>query len=712
MNRKNILLAMMFLVGTPAIAQKISPNTAIKLGEVSAAKRLKAATPQTFSAFVTISDPAAVAEMQALGVNVTSTMGDNLVVATIPYSAVQAVAALDGVVNIQAGTEARMLLDTARKDAKVDNCQSTTSSLGSFTGKGVVVGIVDGGFEYGHAAFLNADRSDTRIKRVWDQNSTAGNSPVAFGYGTEYKSYEEIKAAAYDRTNSFHGSHVANIAAGGDRDCAYYGVAPDADIVLVSFNEETDKIAEGIKYCFDYAESVGKPCVVNISLGSHLGPHDGTSSTDQAFASLVGPGRIIVGAAGNEGSDNLHAMKTFVDGDTEMKTIIGFNSSSSYSSQAYVDIWGDKNSPISVKVIAIDALKGKTMAASPAVSTDGEENVSYVFPDGSGVVADLTLARQNNPLNGRTEVLLKLRASSIGDNRKVAIVVSGEAGSTVHMWNNASGGYFMSGDRRGWTDGDTEYTVGELGGVSKDVITVGSYNTKLSYTALDGNEYGFNSKVTGGVGERSLFSSCGPTVDGRTKPDVTAPGCALVSATSRYYYSFSATTAAGKSNDCYYDANAGTSMASPFVAGTVALWLQANPNLTTEDVRAILEKTSRHDFYTGLKANCDPNQWGAGKIDAFSGLRQALNTTGVSDATVGDDMFSIVTDRSAHTAQFFFGSADGSAKMAVYNTMGQQVYAKQLSASGETVDLSHLGSGVFVFKLQQGDSVKAVKAAM
>ena len=95
-----------------------------------------------------------------------------------------------------------------------------------------------------------------------------------------------------------------------------------------------------------------------------------------------------------------------------------------------------------------------------------------------------------------------------------------------------------------------------------------------------------------------------------------------------------------------------------------------------------------------------------------SGLRQALNTTGVSDATVGDDMFSIVTDRSAHTAQFFFGSADGSAKMAVYNTMGQQVYAKQLSASGETVDLSHLGSGVFVFKLQQGDSVKAVKAAM
>lgn len=711
MKKKNILLATFLVASGSVFGQKLSPNTMLKLNEWSAASKLKSAenATKTVGAFVTLSDKAAIEKMEKLGAKITNVISDEQVIATIPYSALEAVAGLDGIVSINAGSEARLLLDLARKSTNVDDCHSETSSLGSYTGKGVVVGIVDNGFEYCHPAWNDAD-GNTRVKRIWDQSARSGNAPAKYGYGTEYTTYDEMKAARYDITSTFHGSHVGNIAAGGKNSEKYYGVAPDADIVLVSFGDTNENIVNGINYCFDYAESVGKPCVVNISLGSHTGPHDGTSDTDRAFQSLVGPGRIIVGAGGNEGSEALHASKTFTADDTELKTLFGFDSSMS-TKTAYVDIWGDKNSPISVKVIVIDALKGKVMSESPEVSTNGTATVTHVFPSSSGIVGQTQLALQKDPTNGRTDVMLTFRGSSIGENRKVGVVVTGEEGATVHMWNNASSGYFTSGDRAGYTDGDTDYTVGELGGVSKDVITVGSYNTRLSYTALDGNTYGYDSSATGSINNLSLFSSHGPTVDGRTKPDVTAPGCVLISATSKFYSSFQSTYCAERSNGGYYDANAGTSMASPFVAGTVALWLQANPSLTPEEVREILNQSSKHDFYTGTAASSNRNKWGAGKLDAYAGLQLAIQTTGISDAAEENSMFSITTDRSAHTAQFFFGAA-GTARVAVYNTLGQQVYAKQLSASGETVDLSSLGSGVFVFKLQQGDNVKSVKAAM
>ena len=73
-------------------------------------------------------------------------------------------------------------------------------------------------------------------------------------------------------------------AAGADKSSSFYGMAPDADIVFVSFAEENTNIADAIKYIFDYADKVSKPCVINMSLGSHYGPHDGTSYLDQSMS--------------------------------------------------------------------------------------------------------------------------------------------------------------------------------------------------------------------------------------------------------------------------------------------------------------------------------------------------------------------------------------------------------------------------------------------
>lgn len=522
-----------------------------------------------------------------------------------------------------------------------------------------------------------------------------------------------MKLQRCDMSKTFHGTHVAGIAAGSDQSSKYYGVAPDADIVLVSFSSQNTSVIDGIKYVFDYAESVGKPCVVNISLGTHLGPHDGTSATDRALAELVGPGRIIVGAAGNEGATQVHASKTFKEGDTMMKTMIGFNDASAGAKTARIDIWSDKDAVLKVKAVVVDTNDGSILAESSEVATDGAADMKYTFPDGCGVEGNVQMALQVDSHNDRPEVLALYRTSSFENNRRIGLVVTGSEGSTVHMWNCDVTGNFLSEGKAGWTDGDANYTIAEIGGISPDVITAGSYNTKDSYQNFMGNVYDLNPEVVGNLGERSLFSSCGPTTDGRYKPDVAAPGCAIVSATSKYYQGFFPLTTVDKSsygND-YYDVNMGTSMSSPFVAGTVALWLQANPTLTPADIRSILNASSRHDYNTGSADSCDRNKWGAGKIDAYTGLQIAAGKTGVSDTQADVQLFSITTDRNARTARVMY-AAKGNATLSIYTTTGQKVAAKKITASGQTVSLSQLSHGVYVFRLEQGGTAHTVKAML
>ena len=81
--------------------------------------------------------------------------------------------------------------------------------------------------------------------------------------------------------------HTAGIAAGGGYTTPYMGVAPESDIVLVGTNLYTKGILDGIAFIIDYAKSVNKPCVINLSLGSKLGPKDGTSSEDIMIDKIV-----------------------------------------------------------------------------------------------------------------------------------------------------------------------------------------------------------------------------------------------------------------------------------------------------------------------------------------------------------------------------------------------------------------------------------------
>ena len=233
----------------------------------------------------------------------------------------------------------------------------------------------------------------------------------------------------------------------------------------------------------------------------------------------------------------------------------------------------------------------------------------------------------------------------------------------------------------------------------------------MSYTALDGAVYDINTNLVGKKDDISTFSSVGPTVDGRTKPDITAPGAAVISATSRYYAQLNTSTAVAKSGNDYYDVNIGTSMASPAVAGTVALWLQANPQLTPTQIRDIIYATAIRDDFTG-ESSTDNFHWGAGKLDAYAGLKRIIESTGVSDATISDKAFKIVCNRSTRSATVYFVSKGRDAHLIVYDTMGRKMFSTNIKTSGELINLSQLTSGVYVFRLQLGGASYSFKAVL
>ena len=148
------------------------------------------------------------------------------------------------------------------------------------------------------------------------------------------------------------------------------------------------------------------------------------------------------------------------------------------------------------------------------------------------------------------------------------------------------------------------------------VIAIGAYNSE--YLSNSGNEVG---------GNLANFSSYGPTLDGRLKPNVSAPGVNVESALSSFRDgAYTVTSSVEFDGSTYEFARlSGTSMSSPAVAGVVALMLEANPELTPGDIRTILEWTAREDDDTGVLPAEGDHVWGHGKVTATRAVAAAID---------------------------------------------------------------------------------------
>ena len=242
------------------------------------------------------------------------------------------------------------LCDTVRIVQNVDSIHNGNLPLqSSFTGKGIVMGYIDTGIDYNHLDFKNADGS-TRIVYYWDQTLPYDPvmTPGKYGYGQVWDSTDINNLSITSMDNSAHGTTVTGAGSGnGLATGTHKGIAPESDIIII----ETDftapnwtlTVADGIDYCFSMADTMGKPVVVNTSVGDYLGSHDGSDPAGHIIDSLLDdmPGRIVVAAAGNSGNWGKYHVKGNVTVDTSFTWFIPNPSSNWGTPSVYFDLWAD-----------------------------------------------------------------------------------------------------------------------------------------------------------------------------------------------------------------------------------------------------------------------------------------------------------------------------------------------------------------------------------
>lgn len=554
-----------------------------------------------------------------------------------PVDKIELISTHPSVKYISIGDLAKPTMDSARNKTRVNLIHQGFQLSQSYFGDGVVVGIVDKGIDYTHPNFYDGNTSNYRIKRVWEQSATTGTPPSGFFYGRELTTQSAILAAARDNTTGSHGTHVGGIAAGGGgANTTFRGIAPKSDIVFVSSDGITSKIYDGVVYIMNYAASVGKPCVINLSWGGHYGPHDGTSWFDQASASIVGAGKILVGSAGNSGLDSIYLEKTYSNTDTTLLSFIKFPSLNlSTNGTSYIDIWGvaNQNFKVAVNIFNTSTNQYEDYTNYYSANTSQTVTIRDTLYDNDPLFRDkcyVEIVTGIDPLNNKPRAQLSINNTDQDDNYRHILVEVIAKNTQTKAWIY-SGDYSIfstrgySGSVRG---GSTSSTIAELGGTGNAIISVGAFTAKNNYTALNGSFQSIDFPVS--VGAIAPFSSKGPTADGRTKPDITAPGNVVISSVNSYDNTYTNTTnnvVAGVTNgtrNWYFGSMQGTSMAAPVVTGVIALWLQANPNLTPTLIKTYLKDSAITDFYTGTIPSNGNNTWGWGKVDAYGGLKRII----------------------------------------------------------------------------------------
>lgn len=713
-----IIGATMLLAPASALAQaSLSPRTAIAVASPTLLKSPAAqaaavgAANSQLSAYVTI-DPA-LTSWQQLGV---TPIAENANTATVRLTldALQRLAKQQGVEYIQITSGAMQMLNLARQEAGTDQIHKGTDLPQAYTGEGVVVGVVDAGFDYMHAAFRRPADGALRIKRVWEQSATTldgASAPAKYGYGIELNTPELIEKAQGDSDSNSHGTHVAAIAAGSDayKDGAYVGNAPDADIVLVALDLNTSTnadISNAVQYIFDYADEVGKPCVVNLSLGNQDGPHDGTSTFDTMTDAMQGPGRLIVGAAGNHRTDAFHIDHTFATADAApLRTFVKYKVAPSNSvSGGTIEIWGEKGVDFTVDIAAYSTFNKKDARSTTVYPAEGVTNVDF----GKYATGTWKVASEVSPLNGKPHVVLTSALTSIRNNYAIALTVTPKTAGRVNIWSDNTYLALESRDIEGFSAPDAaSSTLCEIGGTGKRILTVGSYTTRNEYTTNGGQQ----ATLQETVGDLSSFSSYGPTVDGRMKPNITAPGCFIISAVSNNDASGNLMYAEYNENFGRYNQYGymqGTSMASPFVAGIVATWLQAYPQLTPEQLHEIVQNTARKDSFTSTAPD---SNWGYGKINALDGLRQCIEKQETGCVSVAMPFDGTVRISDGNIVLGF--ARDTQATLCITSMTGSTLFSKQLGkrSAGETLSVAvpQLPKGVYLLSVKTPTATKTFK---
>ena len=625
--------------------------------------------------FITLHDSQNTSRITALG-GVIGARFTGLVTAQVPVAKLQAIAALDEVEQVSIAEMMESNVDTTRSVTSVNYvAEGLQHGLpANYDGKGVVFGIIDSGIDFNHAAFQDS-LGNTRIKCVYMPADNSGTKVTIDGTvlpGSEFDS-TRIASLTTDLASSAHGSHTAFIGAGSH--CGQYsGMAPGADIVMCALGGKKNdvNIANSLKYITQYAKRVGKPCVISISLGTKQGPHDGTSKLCKIYEEMGKSDAVICLSAGNLGSYRRYIHHKFSGMNTATNPNIGSyvtGTQAGYTANFAIDTWSRSRSAVGIKYLLIDPddnsifyetgiMKAYTYHyIGPGMESKRGYN-AFLSQYFSGKIGVWVTTESNGHIETYSEVSLKPLRSDV-KAYKMAVQFYGADGVEFDSWvtsENAYSWHPQVGDYK-FVNGSDSCSMND-NVTGKNTISVGNYVGRNRYMSLSGKEM-YNSIYP----EGSIYvqSSYGIAPNGESYPFVAAPGYFVVSAYNGYNYLAkpSTNTAYSKENPTtgrtdYWGSMSGTSMSTPTVAGIVALWLQANPQLKVDDVKEIIRKSA----YVDDDVRKAPLQFGAGKINALGGFPefQYRLTDVISNSRLDVDHYYSICDSSLTCARV---SADG-----------------------------------------------------
>ncbi len=602
---------------------------------------------------------------------------------------------------VQLASKAQPDLTRLLYGTRVDSVHAGWNLPQAYTGEDVLIGVIDWGFDYGHPMFYDTALTASRVRGVWDQFRQSGPAPAGFGYGTEALSAESIADLASDTANVYswatHGSHVAGIAGGGGAGIDLLGVAPGAEFLFATFLVDEAAAMDAMSWMQSVAESDGKRLVINMSWGlPQFGTRDGQGLINQFIDGLSEEGVIFVCSAGNNGGRDFHIDKTFA-GDT-LRSRVQF-----YPQSAHPHMWGQN--------LTLWGEPGEAFEASFALTSSGTNIVaespwfdtstgpwaldSTLVHDGDTIIYDLAV-EQAHPVNGRPFMRFRIRKG--GSNMGVGLQATAASGR-VHCWNlvhlsNDVGNWGQDFQSAGgdWTVGDDHYGV-QTPACTQSAITIGAYYSE--YLNPVGNE---------GGGTLASFSTLGPTLDERLKPDVSAPGVSVASSISSFTdNNYTLYTSTDFNGTTYPFAKfSGTSMSSPAVAGIVALLLEADPTLSASDVRDILYITARTDDQTGEIPAEGSTVWGMGKVNAYRAIQQVLgiNNIATPQAPSGTPHFQLSPNPAQDHIHLAGSSSLAPTHWVLLDAQGRIVRTANLQPDalqngGMNIALEGLPSGVF-----------------
>jgi minor extracellular serine protease Vpr len=541
---------------------------------------------------------------------------NDIITFKVPLELINTVESIPGLIYYEMALKVKQNLDQAIKDVHADSVQKGINLPQAYTGKDVYIGITDWGFDYTHPNFYDTLLNETRIEAAWDQYKQSGPNPNGFSYGTEYNTIDELLTANSDTANiysyAYHGSHVAGITGGSGAGTPYRGVAFEAKFLMATFLIDAASVIDAYEWMYQKSVQDEKRLVINQSWGlHHIGNLDGTSLLSQAIDYYSQLGVVFVSSAGNNGDVLFHIKKDFLN-DTIATRVNFYTYSFPTMWGQSVSLWGEENHAFGIQVQILNP--SNTLASeTPFYHTNLQnEYLDSMLIIGSDTIF-FNLASENvNPLNNRPH--MRLRIKNTNTSYKVVLKMTALDG-IVHAWNlveltNDVGNWGQSFSKINstYTQGDNLYGISEPA-CTKSTIAVAAYTT---YAGL------------------ASFSSRGPTLDERNKPDIAAPGVNIASSISSYTDASvtSLTTIDFDGRTYPFSRLSGTSMSGPMVTGIVALILEANPYLSSQQVKEIIQETARTDNYTNTIPIEGSTSWGKGKINAYKAIQLALQTIG------------------------------------------------------------------------------------